>query len=98
VRGYWSKLLHEKSFVIFTSHKCYRVMKSRRVRVVGHLACMGQRRNVYMALMGKPEAEKPLGRPGHRWDNNIKINFKQVDGKMWTEFIWFRIGVGGRCL
>jgi len=40
-----------------------------------------------MALKGKPEGEKPLGGPGHRWQNKIKMNFKQVDGKMWAEFI-----------
>jgi len=65
---------------------------------MGDLACMGQGRNMCMALVGKPEGEKPLGRPGHRWDNNIKMNFKQVDGKTWAELIWFRIGAGGRCL
>jgi hypothetical protein len=65
---------------------------------MGHLACIGQRRNVYMALMGKLEGEKTLRRPGHRWENNIKVNFKHVDGKMWAKFFWFRIGAGGRCL
>lgn len=54
---------------------------------MGHLTCVGQSRSVYMALKGKPEGEKPLGGPGHRWQNKIKMNFKQVDGKMWAEFI-----------
>lgn len=66
--------------------------------MIGHLTCMGQSRSEYMALKGKPEGEKPLGGPRHRWENNIKMNFKQVGGKMWAQFIWFRIGVGGRCL
>jgi hypothetical protein len=70
-------------------------MTSWRVRWMGHLACVGQRRSVYTALMGKPEGEKPHGRPRHRWESNMKMDLKEVGCKTWTGLIWFRIGAGG---
>jgi len=45
----------------------------------GHVACMGQRRGDYRVLVGKPEGKKPLGRPRHRWDDNIKMDFQEVE-------------------
>jgi hypothetical protein len=44
------------------------------MRWAGHLACMGERIGVYMVLVGKPEGRRPLGRPRHRWEDNIKLN------------------------
>jgi hypothetical protein len=49
-----------------------RIIKSRRMRWAGHVARMGEKRNVYMLLVGKPEGKKPLGRPRRRWIDNIK--------------------------
>jgi hypothetical protein len=43
------------------------VIKSRRIRWTGHVACMGEMRNAYSILVGKPEGKRPLGRPKHRW-------------------------------
>jgi hypothetical protein len=42
------------------------------------VALMGERRGAYRALVGKPEGRRPLGRPRHRWEDNIKIDFKEV--------------------
>jgi hypothetical protein len=39
---------------------------------------MGDRRGAYRVLVGKPEGKRPLGRPGHRWEDNIKMNFQEV--------------------
>jgi hypothetical protein len=50
------------------------MMKSRRMRWAGHVACMGANRNAYMILVGKPEGKRPLGRPIHRWEDNIKMD------------------------
>ena len=44
----------------------------------GHVARMGERRGVYRVLVGKPEGQRPLGRPRHRWEDNIKINLQEV--------------------
>jgi hypothetical protein len=39
---------------------------------------MGEKRNAYKILVGKPEGKSPLGRPRHRWMDNIKINIREV--------------------
>jgi len=39
---------------------------------------MGERRGVYRVLVGKPEGKRPLGRPGHRWEDNIKMDLQEV--------------------
>ena len=57
-----------------------RVVKSRRMRWAGHVACMGENRGVHRVLVGKPEGKRPLGRPRRRWENNIKINLQEVGG------------------
>jgi hypothetical protein len=61
------------------------MIKSRRMRWVGHVACMGERRVVYRVLKGKPEGIRPLGRPRHRWGNNIKMDHQEVGcgGRDW---------------
>jgi len=41
---------------------------------------MGQRRGVHRVLAGKPEGKRPLGRPRHRWDDNIKMGLREVGG------------------
>ena len=57
------------------------------MRWAGHVACMGERNGVYMILVGKPEGERPLGRPRHRWDDNINMDLQEVgcEGMDWIE-------------
>jgi hypothetical protein len=55
-----------------------RVIQSRRLRWAGHVARMGERRGAYRALMGKPEGRRPLGRPRRRWEDNIKMDRREV--------------------
>ena len=50
------------------------VVKSRRMRWAGHVAHMGEDRGVHRVLVGKPEGNRPLGRPRHRWEDNIKMD------------------------
>jgi hypothetical protein len=59
-----------------------RMMKSRRIRLAGHVAGMGEKRNPCSVLVGKPEGKIPLGRPRHRWVDNIKMDFR------WDEMDW----------
>jgi len=63
------------------------VIKSRRMRWAGHVACMGEMRSVYRVLVGKPEGKRPLGRPSCRWEDNIKMNLQEVGcgGMEWIE-------------
>ena len=55
-----------------------RVVKSRRMRWAGHVAPMGERRGVHRVLVGKPEGQRPLGRPRRRWEDNIKMDLQEV--------------------
>ena len=65
----------------------FRVIKSRRVVWVGHVARMGERRGVYRILVGKPERRRPLGRPTRRWEDKIKMDLQKVGcgGTDWIE-------------
>jgi hypothetical protein len=54
---------------------------------------MGKRGGVYRVLVGKSEGQRPLGRPRHRWERNIKMDIQEVG--VWTRLIWLRIGKGG---
>ena len=64
-----------------------RVIESRRMGWAGHVARMGEGRGVYRILVGKPEGKRPLGRPRHRWEDNIKMNLQEVGcaGMDWIE-------------
>ena len=55
-----------------------RVIKSRRMRWAGHVARMGEGRDVYRVLVGKPEGRRPVGRPRRRWENNIRMDLREV--------------------
>ena len=55
-----------------------RVIKSRRVRWAGHVARMGEGRGVHKVLVGKPEGNRPLGRPRRGWEDNIKVEILEV--------------------
>jgi hypothetical protein len=72
----WRKLHNEKLNDLYSSSYTVRVIKQRRLKWVGHVARIGQRRGVYSVLVGKPEGKRPLGRPRHRWEDNIKMNFQ----------------------
>jgi hypothetical protein len=57
---------------LYSPPNVIRMMKSRTVRWAGHVARMGETRNAYTAMVGKPEGNRPLGRPRCRWEDNIK--------------------------
>jgi len=71
------------------------VKKSRRMRWAGHVARMGEGRGTYNVLVGKSEGKRPMGRPRHRWENNIKMDLQDVGVGVWTGLSWLRIGTGG---
>jgi hypothetical protein len=50
---------------------------------------------VYRVLVDKPEGKKPLGRPRHRWEDNIKSMFRKLDVGVWTGLSWLKIETGG---
>jgi hypothetical protein len=58
--------------------------KSRRMRQAGHVAFMGDRGGAYRVFVKRPEGNKPLGRPRHRWEDNIKMVLMKVGLEAWT--------------
>jgi hypothetical protein len=74
VTGGWRKLHNKKLHNLYFSPSIIRIIKSRRMRWAGHVARMGEKRNVYRLLVGKSERKRPLGRPRHRWIDNIKMD------------------------
>jgi hypothetical protein len=56
---------------------------------------MGEERGVHRVLVGKPEGKRSLGRPRHRWENNIKMDLQEVGGVVGTGWSWLRIRTGG---
>jgi len=87
VTGEWKKLHNEELNDLYSSPNIVRVIKSRRMRWVGYVAHMGESRGVYRVLVGKPEGTRPLGRPRHRWENNIKMDLQEVgcEGIDWID-------------
>jgi hypothetical protein len=56
---------------------------------------MGEDRGVYRVLVGKPEGKRSLGRSRRRWEDNIKMTFRKLEGVVGTGWSWLRIGTGG---
>ena len=78
VTGEWRRLHKEELNDLYCSPNIVRVIKSRRMRWVGHVARMGEERGVYRVLVGKPEGRRPLGRPRRRWVDNIRTDLQEV--------------------
>ena len=84
--GEWRKLHSEGLNDLYSSPYIVRVIKSRIMRWAGHVACMGERRGAYRVLVWKPEEKRPLGRPRHRWEDNIKMDLQEVGcGMDWID-------------
>jgi hypothetical protein len=78
VTGGWRKLHNEELDNLYSSPSIIRFIKSRRMRWAGHVARMGDKRNVHRLLVGKPEGKRPLGRLRRRWMDNIKMDLLEI--------------------
>jgi hypothetical protein len=78
VTGEWRELHNGKLRDLYSSPSIIRIIKSRRMRWAGHVARMGDKRNAYRLLVGKPEGKRPLGRPRRRWVDNIRMDLGEV--------------------
>jgi len=72
------KLHNEELRDLYSLPNIVRVVKSRRMRWVEHVARMGEGRGVHRVIVGKPEGKRPLGRPRRRWEDNIKLDLREV--------------------
>ena len=98
VTGDWRRLHNEELNDLYSSPNIMRMIKSRRMRWVGHVAHMGEERGVYRVLVGKPEGKRPLGDIGV--DGWIILGWisRRWDVVMWTGLDWPRIETGGEDL
>ncbi|KAJ4438662.1 hypothetical protein ANN_14609 [Periplaneta americana] len=88
VTGEQRKLHNTELHALYSSPDIIRNIKSRRLRWAGHVARMGESRNAYSVLIGRPEGKRPLGRPRRRWEDNIKMDLREVgyDDREWINF------------
>jgi hypothetical protein len=99
VTSEWRKLHNEELNDLYSLPNIVRVVKSRLMRRVEHVARMREDRGVHMVLVGTSEGKRPLGRPRRRWEDNIKMDLQGVgDGVVETGWSWLRIGAGGEHL
>jgi hypothetical protein len=96
--GSWRKLHNDEFHSPYSSENVVRMIKSRKMRWAGHVACMGEGRGVYRVLVGRPERKRPLGRPRCRWKDNIKMDLRDIGFNGATGFSWLRIGSSGGLL
>jgi hypothetical protein len=78
-------LHNEERLDLYSSPSIIRIIKSRRVRWAGHVARTGETRNAYRLLVGKLRGKRPLGRPGLKWVDNIKMDLGVVG---WSDVDW----------
>ncbi|KAJ4431820.1 hypothetical protein ANN_20425 [Periplaneta americana] len=78
VTGEWRKLHNTELHALYSSPDIIMNIKFRRLRWAGHVARMGESRNAYRVLVGSPEGKRPLGRPRRRWEDNIKMDLREV--------------------
>jgi hypothetical protein len=85
VTGERRKLHNEELRDLYSSPNIIRIIKSRRMRWAEHVARMGERRDSYRSLVGKPEGKKPIGRPKRKWVDNIRMDLEEV---RWSDADW----------
>jgi len=87
VTGEWRKLNNEELNDLYCSPNIVRAIKPTRISWAWHVARIRERRDVYRLLVVKPEGKRPLGRPRHRWEDKIMMNFEEVGrgGMDWIE-------------
>jgi hypothetical protein len=91
--GSWGKLHNDELHSLYSSPNIVRVIKPRRMRWAGHVARMGEGRGVYRVLVGRSEGKRPLGRRRRRWEDNIKLDLREIgiDGVNWIQVSHVRV-------
>jgi hypothetical protein len=81
----WRKLHDEELHNLHSPPDIIRIIKSKSMRWAGHVTRMGEKRHMYRLLVGKPEGERPLGRPRCRWIDTIKMDLLEIG---WSVVDW----------
>jgi hypothetical protein len=91
--GSLRKLHNDELHSLYSSPNIVREIKSRRMRWAGHVARMGEGRGAYRVLVGRPEGKRPLERPRWRWEDNIKMDLRDIgiDGANWIQLASDRV-------
>jgi hypothetical protein len=98
VREQWRNLRNVELNDLYLTPTIVWVIKSRRMRWEGHVACVGEGRGLRRVLVRKPEGKRPLGGPSQLWEDNIKMDLQEVGNRVWTGLSWRRIVTVGRHL
>jgi hypothetical protein len=89
----WIKLHKDEFHGLYSSPNIVRMIKSLRMGWAGHVARMGEGRGVYRILVERLESKRPLGRPRHWWEDNIKLDLGEIwiDGANWIRLAQDRV-------
>jgi hypothetical protein len=92
VAGGWRRLHNEELHNLYASPNIIRMIKSRRVKLAGHVARMGEFRSAYTTLVGKPERKRPFRRPRNGREDNIRIDLREIGREVvdWMHLDWDR--------
>jgi hypothetical protein len=87
--GSWRKLHNDEIHSLYSSSNIVKVIKSRRMRWAGQAARMGEGRDAYRVLVGRPEGKSPLGRPRRRWEYTIRMDLREIeiDRANWIQLV-----------
>jgi hypothetical protein len=94
----WRKLHNKDLYALYSSENIIQMIRSRRLRWAGNVGRMGERRNAYRVLVGKPEGRRPRARTRRRREDNIKMDLREVGWGAWTGLVQLRTRTGGRLL
>jgi hypothetical protein len=91
--GSWRKLHNDELHSLYSTPNIVRVIKSRKMRWSGHVARIGEGRGAYRVLVGRPEGKRPRGSPRRRWEDNIKMNLREIriNGANWIRLAQDRV-------
>jgi hypothetical protein len=98
VIGGWRRLHNVELHNLYSPANIIRIIKSRRMRLAGHVARIVEARNAYRILVGKAERKRPLKGPRLRWKDNIRMDLREIG---WSGMDWIdplRIGTSGGLL
>jgi hypothetical protein len=91
--GSWGKMHNDELLGPYSSPNIVRVIKSRRMRWAEHVVRMGEGRGVFRVLGEISERKRPMGRPRRRWEDNIKMDLREIgiDGANWLRLAQDRV-------